>query len=265
MNLRDITPMILTFNEEDNLPRCLDGLKWAAEIVVVDSGSTDRTLSILAAEPRVRVVHRRFDNAACQCNYGLSEIRTDWVLSLDADYLVGEDWVREVEALRVDSTLRGFASGFEYWVLGGALKRSLYPPRTVLYRRDSAHYLQDGHTQRVRIEGGVASLRSVLRHDDRKDAQRWLANQHRYAGLEADMLLQRCWAELSLQDRLRRTAWAALPAVVFYTLLWQGMLWQGRRGWYYAWQRLIAESLLALAILERGVSRQACAETSDLP
>lgn len=256
MNLREITPMILTFNEEANLARCLQGLQWAEEILVIDSGSTDQTLAILAADPRVRLIHRPFDDFASQCNYGLGLVRTPWVLSLDADYRVGADWLCEVEGLQIPPALHGLACGFDYWVLGGALRRSLYPPRTVLYRRDHANYRQDGHAHRVMIDGEVSHLRSRLVHDDRKDMQRWLLSQQRYAQQEAEKLLQHEGAGLALQDRLRRTGWAAIPAVVLYTLFWRGLIWQGRRGLYYTWQRLIAECLLGLAILEKNAGKK---------
>lgn len=251
MNLRDITPLILTFNEEANIGRCLQALHWASQIVVMDSGSTDGTLALLAADPRVRVVHRPFDDASSQCNHGLLEVTTPWVLSLDADYLVTSLWVDEVAGLEVPEGTHGYASGFEYWVMGAALSRSLYPPRTVLYRRAKAHYVQDGHTQRVCIDGGVGGLRSSICHDDRKDIGRWLSSQHRYARQEAEKLLSLPSHQLNLQDRLRRTGWASLPAVLVYTLFWQGLIFDGWRGLHYAWQRLIAECLLALALIER--------------
>ena len=71
----EITPLLLTFNEEDNLERTLAPLSWAREIVVVDSGSTDRTLEILARDPRIRVVVRDFDTHAMQWNFGLRQFR----------------------------------------------------------------------------------------------------------------------------------------------------------------------------------------------
>ena len=81
-----LTGLILTWNEQDNLRRTLDRLHWVPEILVIDSGSNDATADILREfVPQVRVLTRRFDSFAGQCNYGLDQIDSEWVLSLDAD------------------------------------------------------------------------------------------------------------------------------------------------------------------------------------
>ena len=85
MNLFDITPLILTYNEEANIERTLSGLKWARQIVVLDSNSTDQTASIVERFDNVRFVRRQFDNHTAQWNFGLAEIQTPWVLTLDAE------------------------------------------------------------------------------------------------------------------------------------------------------------------------------------
>src|SRR6476619_2943691 len=86
--LTEITPLILTYNEAPNIGRTLEQLRWARDIVVVDSFSDDETLEIVSGFPQARVVQRKFDTFAAQCNFGLTEagIATEWVLSLDADY-----------------------------------------------------------------------------------------------------------------------------------------------------------------------------------
>ena len=69
-----ITPLLITFNEAPNIARTLDKLGWARRIVVVDSGSSDGTLEILARYPQVALFTRVFDNFADQCNFGLAQV-----------------------------------------------------------------------------------------------------------------------------------------------------------------------------------------------
>src|SRR5687767_7159756 len=107
MNLDDITPLILTYNEEANIRRTLNGLRWARRIVVVDSGSSDGTLAILSTWPGVDIQRREFDDFASQSSYGLSLVQTPWVLSIDADYQCPGELVAELAALSGD------ASGYE--------------------------------------------------------------------------------------------------------------------------------------------------------
>ena len=95
-----ITPLIITFDEAPNIARTLDKLAWARRIVVVDSGSSDGTLEILARYPQVALFKRAFDNFADQCNFGLAQVESEWVLSLDADYEMSDRLVEELSNLR---------------------------------------------------------------------------------------------------------------------------------------------------------------------
>ena len=106
--LHDITPMILAFNEEANIGRTLAKLTWARRILIIDSGSTDRTLEIIAQHPQAVVIRRDFDSAAAQCNFGLSQIDSEWVLSLDADYVLSDGLISEIERLQPTDNIHGF-------------------------------------------------------------------------------------------------------------------------------------------------------------
>ncbi len=246
-----ITPLILTFNERENIGRTLTALLWAPEVVLIDSFSTDTTLDIAAAtHPCVRVVQRRFDSFAAQCNFGLEQIRTPWVLSLDADYELEATLCAEISALEPGPEVAGYRADFQYCVWGHALRSTLYPPRTILYRRDAATYGNDGHGHRVRVNGGaVLPLRGRVRHDDRKPLSRWLLSQDRYMLIEAPHLLAAPVWTLSRPDRLRRQALLA-PAIMFlYLMFGRRLILDGWPGWYYSFQRTLAEMLLALRII----------------
>ena len=99
--LADITPVILTYNEAANIGRSLERLAWARDVVVVDSGSTDETLAIVARFSNARTVHRPFDTHAEQWRFAVGEtgVATDWVLRLDADYMMQPALQDEVAAL----------------------------------------------------------------------------------------------------------------------------------------------------------------------
>src|SRR5262245_58727639 len=169
------TAMVITYNEGANLRRCLDGLRWAPRIVVIDSGSTDETLDVARQYSQVDILERPFDDFATQCNFGLARIETRWVLSLDADYQLSEALVAEISALREDD-VAGYSAAFLYCLYGRPLRGSLYPPRVVLYRKDAATYRNEGHAHCVMIAGRVTTLRGKILLDDRKPHARWFAS-----------------------------------------------------------------------------------------
>jgi glycosyltransferase involved in cell wall biosynthesis len=250
-----ITPLLITFNEIANIERTISRLAWASQIVVVDSGSTDGTLELLKKCERVTVLHRRFDSFAAQCQFGLGAIKSEWALSMDADYVLSDELVTELSTLRDDPAVAGYETPFKYYVWGKPLSATLYPPRTVLYRVARAKYFNEGHGHRVRIDGAVCRLKASIFHDDRKTLSRWLAAQQRYAAAEAEHLLSVSTAELSRSDRIRLRVGIAPLLVFCYVLFWKRCVFNGRRGWFYALQRLFAEVIIALEINDRRSQR----------
>jgi glycosyltransferase involved in cell wall biosynthesis len=248
--IEDITPLLITYNEAPNIARTLDKLAWARRIVIVDSGSTDETLEIIRSYPQAEVSRRPFDDFASQCNFGLTQVSTSWVLSLDADYELSEDLVADLHKLRPLATTGGYKVRFVYRIHGRPLRGTLYPSRTVLYRKDRAGYRNEGHGHRVTIAGEIVPLSGVIFHDDRKPLGRWFASQQQYAAKEAKHLLEADRKSLAIIDKIRLAAWPAPLTVLFYTLIFKRCLLDGWAGWYYALQRLIAEVLIALEILD---------------
>lgn len=254
--LNAITPLILTFDEIDNIERTVSKLGWAERILVIDSGSTDGTLEFLRGHARVDVVYRKFDTFAEQANFGLQHIKTEWVLSLDADYRLSDPLVDELSCLEPTEDIAGYSAPFAYCLGGRVLRGSLYPPRTVLYRPTEGRYVNEGHGHRIRLNGKVQPLRELIYHDDRKPLRRWFDSQQRYSAREADYLLNATPAELGRTDRLRRMAWPAPILVVFYVLIVKRCALDGWAGWFYALQRLVAEMMIAMQIIDKKFSRQ---------
>jgi glycosyltransferase involved in cell wall biosynthesis len=217
----------------------------------VDSGSTDGTLEIASRHTQVEILHRPFDDFANQCNFGLSHVGTDWLLSLDADYVLTTDIVDEIHRLKPTDNVGCYQAHFVYCVHGKPLRGSLYPPRSVLHRRRGALYRNEGHSHRVSVPGDVLTLSGAIFHDDRKPLTRWIASQQVYAAQEAKYLLTTDPKTLNASDRLRVAIWPA-PLLVFpYVLFAKGCIFDGWVGWFYAMQRLIAETMVALAVLNR--------------
>ncbi len=248
--LAEITPLILTFNEAPNIQRTLEKLTWAKEILVVDSFSTDETLEIVKSFPQTRIVQRKFDTFAGQCNFGLSEIKTEWVLSLDADYVLSDDLNREIAQLKSENSISGYRTGFTFLIYGHRLRASLYPLRTVLYRKSAASYRDEGHGHRVQINGDIVDLRATVYHDDRKPLERWLAEQNKYALIEAKALSSTPPEKLNFPDRIRRRIFLAPILIFFYTLFVKGVVLDGWPGWFYVFQRTVAEAILSLRLLQ---------------
>ncbi len=251
--LETITPLILTYNESPNIKRTLDKLYWAKKIVVIDSNSTDDTLGILQSFPQVEILQRNFDTHANQWNYGLEQITTEWVLSLDADYVLTDELIEEIKAIPYDVSIDGYFITFKFCIFGKPLRGSILPPRQALFSKKNSIYIDDGHTQLLEVKGNSAYLKNFILHDDRKSLKRWLWAQDRYMIIEAKKLAETPFKNLSLGDKIRKQGIIAPFIILFYCLILKGGILDGWIGWYYAFQRMLAEIILSLRILEKNL------------
>jgi glycosyltransferase involved in cell wall biosynthesis len=246
--LSRVTPVVLTWNEEPNIGRLLADLSWAQTVVVVDSGSTDRTAEVAGGFSNVRWLVRAFDTHGAQWQYAIGAAATDYVLTLDADYRVPPEFVSEIDHAFLPG---GFGSGvaaFRYCIQGKPLRGSVYPPKAVIVRRDRARVTQPGHSQVIEADGPQYRFEAKLTHDDRKPLGRFIGSQLSYARLEAERVTGS--GAPRWQDRLRRTA--LMPFVTAPgAYLAAGGPFAGRAALRYACERTVFECLLAMEILRK--------------
>jgi hypothetical protein len=244
-----VTPVILTFNEAANIGRVLERLAWADQVVVVDSGSTDGTQDIAHRFPNVHWLYRPFDTHGAQWRFAFDAVsRTPYILALDADYIVSDAFVRELEDRFLPGEYAGGLAGFTYEVNGRSLMGSVYPAKIVLFRRDAVRVTQPGHSQEISVDGSVYRFSATIAHDDRKPVSRFMTSQMAYARLEEARLDRPTnrW-----QDRVRRSGWMPLVAGVGAYLKAGGPL-RGTAALRYAYERMLFECMLALRVLSRG-------------
>ena len=255
MQLDEVTPLILTYNEAPNIRACLEGVSWARQVVIVDSGSTDETKSIASAFPNVAIVERKFDNHTNQWNFGLSQVVTRWTLTLDADYRCAHELEGEIVSLPENEVV--YLSRFRYCVFGKQLRSSLYPPRAILFQTHACRFRQDGHTQLLDLGSTRTQvLASTIKHDDRKSIWEWFQSQLRYAQLEAKKIALGD-DDLTWKDKIRKRLIFAPALTLLYCLFARGLILDGLSGVFYTFQRVFAELALSLALIELKLQRPA--------
>ena len=248
--LDKITPIVITYNEDPNIGRSLEKLAWAKKIIVVDSFSDDKTLSILKGFPGVCIFQRKFDTFASQCNYALQQVDTEWALSLDADYILSDQLIEEIKNLQKTCNVNAYYIKFRYCIFGEPLRATLLPPRQILFRTNQASYVDDGHAHCLKVQGKEDFLKSYIYHDDRKSLGRWLQSQDRYATAEAKKLRETPTNQLNLQDRIRRHKIFTPFLVALYCLFYKGLILDGWHGFYYSFQRMLAEIWLSVRLMD---------------
>jgi len=162
-----VTATIVTLNEERNLPRALESLRCVDEIVVVDSGSIDRTCQI-ADERGARVVVEPWRGYAGQKTFATARASHDWVLSLDADEALDETLEAEIQAWKIAGRLSEIAYSMPRFTqyLGRWIEHSgWYPDRKIrLYHREHAAWVGDYVHESVKARGRVGEFKGKILH-----------------------------------------------------------------------------------------------------
>ncbi len=181
--------LILTLNEERDLPRCLASASDCDDVVVLDSGSTDRTIE-LARAAGARVFTRRFDDFAAQRNYAQREIpfRYPWVFHLDADEQLNPELVAECQIAAARTDLDGFLVAPRMLWAGRWIPRCTDFPawQARFVRAPQFEFIQVGHGQREAPHMRTARLSANYLHDLSSGGEaEWLDKHRRYARAEA--------------------------------------------------------------------------------
>jgi len=186
-----ISATIITYNEERNLPRAIESLRAADEILIVDSGSSDRTIEI-AEKLGVRVFESAWPGYAKQKNVAADRAENDWILSLDADESLSESLEAEIWQLKKNGpqfdayTMPRMAQYLGRWIRHSGW----YPDRKVrLYDRRKAQWSGEFVHESVRVDGTVGHLESNLLHFTCNSLSEHLKTMDRYTTLAAEQLL----------------------------------------------------------------------------
>ena len=204
---KPISVVVITKNEEKNIAGCLKSVYgWADEIIVVDDGSTDKTIEI-AREFTDKIFSKKMKIEGTHRNYAYSLARNNWVLSLDADETVTEDLKKEINSVlggnikynAFSIPLRNYIGS--YWVRHGGW----YPAAKVrLFKKDKFKYEEAGVHPRIFLDGDCGHLKKDIIHKGYPDIAHFLASLNYQTSKEAEKWLQDR-RKMSLARALRKT------------------------------------------------------------
>ena len=265
-----VAVLVPTLNEEKNLPACLHSVRWAAEIFVVDSCSTDSTREIAAAA-KANFVEHAFENYAAQKNWALQTlpISQPWILILDADERVSPDLAREIAAVvAAPNPCDGYYINRRFMFMGRWLRHcGWYPSWNLrLFRRGHAHYEQRPVHEHMVVQGSVGYLQNDLIHADERGLAAWLQRHNHYSTLEAQARaaaqtsiktgLEPGWLGSPVQRKrvIKELIWPHLPAkpllwFVYMYILRAGFL-DGRQGFSFCVLQAMQEHHIGLKLRE---------------
>ncbi|CAN5728462.1 glycosyltransferase family 2 protein [soil metagenome] len=189
---------IITLNEESNLPRTLASVRFAEEVIVIDSGSTDRTLEIAATFRNVKVFSEEWKGFSAQKNSAIEKCTSQWVLSLDADEELSPELQIEMRTLLTgDPPADAYMLRRRNLFLGKWVKHGgFYPDAKLrLFRRNSANFAPAARFserpvhETIAFEGNLGDLRHDIIHHAYPTLESYIEHMDRYSTLGADLLV----------------------------------------------------------------------------
>jgi len=259
--------LILTRNEEVNLPACLESVAWCDDVIVLDSYSLDLTCNI-ARTWGARVFQREFDNFGNQRNHALDEIefKYEWVFHLDADERFNAELRSECQRVIEEDIHSGYFIPNRILFLGKWIRHcTRYPyPQVRLIKRGEIRFLASGHGQReCDARRGVGHIHVPYDHYNfSKGLEDWLAKHNRYSTEEARLLvheparpLKECIArDAMVRRRALKSRFIRLPfrpqlKFLFLYVVCRGFL-DGIPGWSYCRLMAMYEHMTVLKIRE---------------
>ena len=264
-----VSVLILTLNEEQNLPACLSSLGWCDDIVILDSFSSDSTKQI-AEDAGVRFLEHHFDDYASQRSYGVDEIdyKYDWLLMVDADEMVPEALAQEIKAalgkVAPETTL--YRMRRKDYLFGKWIKRSSgYPTWFGRLMRIGFVRIERSINEEYVTDGKVEYLQNHLDHYPfNKGFSAWLEKHNRYSTMEAELVARGTFVQPTIGDlfsrdpTLRRKAMKTVlyrmpfrPLLVFvYLFVFRMGFLDGKAGLIFCCLRSWYEFMIDCKVLE---------------
>lgn len=184
-----LSVIIITNNEARNIRRVLDSIKFADEIILNDSGSTDGTLDI-AQSYRCKIIRSDFAGFGVAKQAALEAATSDWVLSIDADEEVDEALAAAIKTAIDGTEYAGYLLNRKSQFLGRWMLHSGWYPDYLprLFRRDKGRFTTDSVHERIEVDGNLGLLGGNLLHYTDPDIEHYLNKLNRYTTLSADIL-----------------------------------------------------------------------------
>ncbi len=186
-----LSVVVVTRNEEDLIGPCLESVKWADEIIVVDSQSIDRTAEIARRyTDKVFVIKKDVPDANINKQFGMKKALWDWILFLDADEIVTSEVRDEIEEIlkKDDRTFDGYLVLRKNLFLGKWMKHGGwwgYAANVELVRSGKGRWPVGMH-QTLQVDGNVGYLRNAVIHNTHRSISQWIDKMNEYTSVEAN-------------------------------------------------------------------------------
>ncbi len=187
-----ISIFIITYNEAHIISKCLEKLKTFDEIIVVDSGSTDATVSICESFG-AKVISHKFENFGLQKQFALEQTTHDWVLSLDADEVLSNALITELHNIKHQEDINAYTIPRTHVFLNKIFRNGAESKRPIvrLFDKNFGKFTPNKVHETIEINGKIGKLHQEMLHYTVFDVNTAIQKQIKYAMLSGELLYEK--------------------------------------------------------------------------
>lgn len=187
-----ISVFIIAYNEAKIIGQCLEKLHWANEIVVVDSGSSDTTV-LVCEKFGAKVIYNEFENFGKQKQFALHQTQNDWVLSLDADEVLSDELINEIQSLDFSKGYSGYLIPRTHVFLNKIFKFGSENKKPILrlFDKTKGGFTADKVHEVIKIQGNIGHLKNEMLHYTVFDVSTAIQKQVKYSLLSGELLAEK--------------------------------------------------------------------------
>jgi glycosyltransferase involved in cell wall biosynthesis len=188
-----LSVVLITYNEQPNIRRTLESVQWADEIIIVDSGSSDATVSI-CREYTEKVFHQEWLGFGKQKNAAIDKASGEWVLSLDADEPVEVALAEELRCIiAAPQALDGYRIPRKTFFLGKQIRYGgWYPDRNLrLFRKGAGRFEERAVHEAIKVQGTVGNTRHAILHYAYPDLASYMSSINKYSSLAVNVMAEK--------------------------------------------------------------------------
>lgn len=250
--------IVLTYNEELNIEKCLKNLLFLSRVYIIDSFSSDRTISIAKKFSNVEIIRssKNFDYVD-KINFVKRQFKFKWLLILDADYELPLKTLKFLYNFKPSKCISAYKFNIKNIENDTVIKADLFPQKNLLIQSNLIKIEKCGHKEKISIFGRTFDTKLSVYHNDKKELLFWIKNQAHYAYKDAK-LLESLKINLRTQDKIRRIPFVMNLLSPLYYLFYKKLFMYGWTGIKYIIKRQPYEFFLSLYIVQFKIKKIFC-------